>query len=54
MTKSLASLISVSGLALAVAGALGCGRTELNLCQAGVPCHTTPTTCPGGSRITRR
>src|SRR6476646_10665302 len=47
MTKSLASLISVS--ALAIAGVLGCGRTELNLCQAGVPCHITPTTCPGGN-----
>ena len=52
MTKSLASLVpapvAVCALAIAVAGLLGCGRTELNLCKAGVPCHLTPATCPGG------
>src|SRR5689334_15214323 len=54
MTKSLASRvpspIAVCALAIVAASVavLGCGRTELNLCKAGVPCHLTPITCPGG------
>src|SRR5438874_682984 len=43
MTRSLLALIGIW-----VTAFVSCGRTELNLCQSGVPCHTE-SICPGGA-----
>src|SRR2546425_8872798 len=49
MTRSqLSALLAIWVATLAAVS--GCGRTELNLCANGVPCHdASASTCPGGN-----
>src|SRR5262252_7222932 len=49
MTRRLGALVGIRVVAVAMMAGLGCGRTELNLCKTGEPCHTSSTTCPGGN-----
>src|SRR5690349_18462925 len=49
MTRRFAALAGLRVVAVVMMAGLGCGRTELNLCKTGEPCHTTITTCPGGN-----